>query len=120
LSDVTSCEDQAGPARVSPDRRAAPPWTEPHASADSSDERWSITTIATDLWHDRKTTVSCSRIALEPTLAQQDDLTSQAARATLQHFEVATFITLRAGRIGEMIEIWTDVDLTAAQGRRPA
>ena len=32
----------------------------------------------------------------------------------LQHFEVATFITLRAGLIADMTEVWTDVNETPA------
>ena len=37
----------------------------------------------------------------------------------LQHFEVATFITLRQGLIAEMTEVWTEVDQEALHGRRP-
>ena len=36
----------------------------------------------------------------------------------LQHFEVATFITLRQGLIAEMTEVWTDVDQEAACSAR--
>lgn len=38
----------------------------------------------------------------------------------LQHFEVATFITLRAGRIAEMTEVWADTNAEAPHGTRPA
>lgn len=38
----------------------------------------------------------------------------------LQHFEVATFITLRDGLIAEMVELWTDVDAQAPSGTRPS
>ncbi len=38
----------------------------------------------------------------------------------LQHFEVATFITLRDGLIGDMTEVWTDVDEVAPSGTRPS
>jgi hypothetical protein len=37
----------------------------------------------------------------------------------LQHFEVATFITLREGLIADMTEVWTDVDEKAPAGTRP-
>ncbi|WP_170133151.1 nuclear transport factor 2 family protein [Arthrobacter livingstonensis] len=37
----------------------------------------------------------------------------------LQHFEVATFITLRNGLIAEMTEVWADVDEVAPAGTRP-
>jgi hypothetical protein len=36
----------------------------------------------------------------------------------LQHFEVATFITVRDGLIVEMTEVWTDVDQVAPEGTR--
>ncbi len=35
-----------------------------------------------------------------------------------QHFEVATFITVRDGLIADMTEVWTDVDQTAPEGTR--
>lgn len=38
----------------------------------------------------------------------------------LQHFEVATFITLREGLIADMTEVWTDVNEVAPAGTRPA
>ena len=38
----------------------------------------------------------------------------------LQHFEVATFITVRNGLIAEMTEVWTDVDQVAPEGTRPS
>ena len=37
----------------------------------------------------------------------------------VQHFEVATFITLREGVIGDMTEVWTDVNEVAPIGTRP-
>jgi hypothetical protein len=37
---------------------------------------------------------------------------------TLQHFEVATFITLRDGLIVEMTEVWTDAESLAPEGTR--
>jgi hypothetical protein len=37
----------------------------------------------------------------------------------LQHVEVATFITLPAGLIDDMTEVWTDVDEVAQGGTRP-
>lgn len=37
----------------------------------------------------------------------------------LQHFEVATFITLQDGLIVEMTEVWADVDAKAPEGTRP-
>ncbi|MGO4595807.1 nuclear transport factor 2 family protein [Leifsonia sp. 2TAF2] len=37
----------------------------------------------------------------------------------LQHFEVATFITVRDGLIAEMTEVWTGVDEEAPEGTRP-
>ncbi|MFI8524900.1 nuclear transport factor 2 family protein [Promicromonospora sukumoe] len=36
----------------------------------------------------------------------------------VQHFEVATFITVRDGLIVEMTEVWTDVDQVAPEGTR--
>lgn len=38
----------------------------------------------------------------------------------VQHFEVATFITVREGVIGDMTEVWTDVDAVPPPGTRPA
>ena len=38
----------------------------------------------------------------------------------IQHFEVATFITLREGLIADMTEVWTDVNEVAPAGTRPA
>ena len=38
---------------------------------------------------------------------------------TLQHFEVATFITLRDGLIADMTEVWTDVNALPPPGTRP-
>ena len=38
----------------------------------------------------------------------------------IQHFEVATFISLRDGLIAEMTEVWTDVNEVAPPGTRPA
>jgi ketosteroid isomerase-like protein len=38
----------------------------------------------------------------------------------LAHFEVATFIAVRDGRIREMTEVWTDVAQTPPDGTRPA
>lgn len=35
------------------------------------------------------------------------------------HFEVATFVAARDGRIAEMTEVWTDVAQTATEGTRP-
>ncbi|SFF54037.1 nuclear transport factor 2 family protein [Blastococcus tunisiensis] len=37
----------------------------------------------------------------------------------LVHFEVATFVTARSGRISEMTEVWTDVARTPPAGTRP-
>ncbi|PVG81783.1 hypothetical protein DDE18_17615 [Nocardioides gansuensis] len=37
----------------------------------------------------------------------------------LQHFEVATFVTLRDGLVADMTEVWTDVDQEAPPGTRP-
>ncbi len=37
----------------------------------------------------------------------------------LQHFEVATFITLREGTIVDMTEVWTDVNEEPPIGTRP-
>lgn len=37
----------------------------------------------------------------------------------LQHYEVATFITLRDGLIAEMTEVWADVGVPAPPGTRP-
>ena len=37
----------------------------------------------------------------------------------LQHFEVASFITVRDELIVNMIEVWTDVDEVAPAGTRP-
>lgn len=37
----------------------------------------------------------------------------------VHHFEVATFITLREGVIGDMTEVWTDVAEAAPIGTRP-
>ncbi|MCY7288622.1 MAG: hypothetical protein LH624_10335, partial [Cryobacterium sp.] len=37
----------------------------------------------------------------------------------LQHFEVATFITVREGVIGYMTEVWTGVDEVAPVSTRP-
>jgi ketosteroid isomerase-like protein len=42
------------------------------------------------------------------------------AEGQLVHFEVATFITARDGRIGEMTEVWTDVAQTPPGGTRPS
>ncbi len=38
----------------------------------------------------------------------------------LLHFEVATFIAVRDGRISEMTEVWTDVAQTPPDGTRPS
>ncbi|RSM73612.1 hypothetical protein DMB66_02790 [Actinoplanes sp. ATCC 53533] len=38
----------------------------------------------------------------------------------IQHFEVATFITLREGLIADMTEVWTDVNGVPPAGTRPA
>ena len=38
----------------------------------------------------------------------------------LQHFEVASFMTLRQGLIAEMTEVWTEVEQEAPQGTRPS
>ena len=38
----------------------------------------------------------------------------------LQHFEVATFITVRDGLVSEMTEVWTDVAQTPPEETRPA
>lgn len=45
---------------------------------------------------------------------------SAASEDALMHFEVATFIRARAGRIVEMTEVWTDVAQTPPEGTRPA
>lgn len=37
----------------------------------------------------------------------------------LQHFEVATFITVRDDLVVDMTEVWTDVDLSPPAGTRP-
>lgn len=37
----------------------------------------------------------------------------------MQHFEVATFITLRDGVIAEMTEVWTNVGEAVPVGTRP-
>jgi hypothetical protein len=37
----------------------------------------------------------------------------------LQHFEVATFITLREGLVADMTEVWTDVNAVPPAGTRP-
>ncbi len=37
----------------------------------------------------------------------------------VQHFEVATFITLREGLIGDKTEVWTDVNEVASLSTRP-
>ncbi|MFC4629532.1 nuclear transport factor 2 family protein [Promicromonospora alba] len=37
----------------------------------------------------------------------------------LQHFEVATFITVRDDLVVDMTEVWTDVNLTPPAGTRP-
>ena len=37
----------------------------------------------------------------------------------LRHFEVATFITLRNDLIGDMTEVWTEVNEAAPVGTRP-
>jgi predicted ester cyclase len=42
------------------------------------------------------------------------------ADGELQHFEVATFITVRDGLIVEMTEVWTDVDQASPEGTRPS
>lgn len=41
------------------------------------------------------------------------------ADGVVQHFEVATFITVRDGAIVEMTEVWTDVDQVAPEETRP-
>jgi hypothetical protein len=41
------------------------------------------------------------------------------ADGELQHFEVATFLTVRDGLVVDMTEVWTDVDLTPPAGTRP-
>lgn len=38
----------------------------------------------------------------------------------LVHFEVATFVAVREGRISEMTEVWTDVAQTPPEGTRPS
>jgi hypothetical protein len=46
-------------------------------------------------------------------------VTGYAESGDLAHFEVATFITVRDGRITEMTEVWTDVAQTPPDGARP-
>jgi predicted ester cyclase len=41
------------------------------------------------------------------------------AEGHLVHFEVATFVAVRDGRISEMTEVWTDVAQSPADGTRP-
>ncbi|MGY2127398.1 nuclear transport factor 2 family protein [Blastococcus sp. SYSU DS0617] len=41
------------------------------------------------------------------------------ADGDLVHFEVATFVTAREGRISEMTEVWADVARTPPPGTRP-
>lgn len=37
----------------------------------------------------------------------------------VQHFEVATFVTVRDGLVAEMTEVWTDVEQSAPEDTRP-
>lgn len=47
------------------------------------------------------------------------DESGSADAGQLLHFEVATFISARDGRIAEMTEVWTDVAQTPPAGTRP-
>jgi len=35
------------------------------------------------------------------------------------HFEVATFVTVRDGLVARIVEVWTDVDQSVPEGTRP-
>lgn len=61
---------------------------------------------------------------LEDCVAEQDRAAGRAHVTSLadgreQHFEVATFITVRDGLIVDMTEVWTDVDQAPPEGARP-
>ncbi|USQ80596.1 ester cyclase [Ornithinimicrobium faecis] len=47
------------------------------------------------------------------------DASGSGMDGQLLHFEVATFISARDGRIAEMTEVWTDVAQTPPEGTRP-
>ena len=65
------------------------------------------------------------RLALEDCIGTQDRAAGRShvtgySGGDLQHFEVATFITLREGLIADMTEVWTDVNGAAPAGTQPA
>ncbi|MEV0949699.1 nuclear transport factor 2 family protein [Promicromonospora sp. NPDC050249] len=62
---------------------------------------------------------------LEDCVADQERAAGRAhvtgmADGEQQHFEVATFITVRGGLIVDMTEVWTDVDQAPPTGTRLA
>lgn len=64
------------------------------------------------------------RMTLEELVGSDDRAAARChvtgqADGELVHFEVATFITVRDGRISEMTEVWTDVAQTPPEGTRP-
>lgn len=64
------------------------------------------------------------RMALEDLVASDERAAARChvtgqADGELVHFEVATFVAVRDGRISEMTEVWTDVAQTPPEGTRP-
>jgi len=64
------------------------------------------------------------RLVVEDLVADDDRAVCRAhvtgrADGELQHFEVATFVTVRDGLVVEMTEVWTDVGQEAPPGTRP-
>jgi hypothetical protein len=63
------------------------------------------------------------RLVVEDLVADDDRAVCRAhvtgrADGVLQHFEVATFVTVRDGLVTEMTEVWTDVGQEAPPGTR--
>lgn len=64
------------------------------------------------------------RFVLEDCVGEGDRAAGRAhvtseSGGRVQHFEVATFITLRDGVVGDMTEVWTGVDDVAPFDKRP-
>lgn len=55
----------------------------------------------------------------EMSAACRAHVTGVNGAGTLDHFECATFVSLKDGQIHRMTEVWTDVDQRAPEGTRP-
>ncbi len=65
------------------------------------------------------------RFELQDCIAEHDRAAGRAhvtglAEGDEQHFEVASFLTVRDGLVVELIEVWTDVDVAVPTRTRPA